>query len=458
MKGLLLGKVILLLSAPVFLGAQAQVIDKVIATVGDELVLLSEIEEQYSLMQSNNSGEMPEGARCSILDGILTNKLLLNQARLDSVEVADEEVEAQLNARIERILSFMNNDVSQFEDYYGQSINEVKAKFQEDLKNQLLVERMRGQIISSVNVTPSEVKNFFEAIPYDSLPYFSSEVEVREIVMKPQINQEERERAIAQLTEIRERIVAGEDFGELARKYSDDGSARGGGDLGWTQRGKFVPPFEAAAYKLDPGQISEVVETQFGFHIIQLIERRGNSIHTRHILIRPEITDADLEKTRNTLDSVRHLIKDSVYTFSRALKVFGYDETQSYNNDGRMTNPATGNTFFEVSELDPDIYFTIDTMEVNEISNAFEFRDPSGEVLYRIVQLQSRTKPHRANLKQDYSKIRKAAIESKRSEFIRDWVNERIESTYIDIDALMTSKCPNTDRWLTRSVSSTLRP
>lgn len=427
------------------------IIDKVIATVGSELVLLSEVEEQYSL-SSAQEGNLPPEARCNILNSLLANKLLLNQSKLDSVEVTDEEVEAQLNARIERILGFMNNDVTQFEDYYGQSINDVKEQFREDLRNQVLVERMRGQILNSVKVTPSEVKEFFYSIPNDSLPYFNSEVEIGEIVYRPEVSEQEKEAATEKLETIRRQILDGEaTFEEMAMRFSDDGSARNGGDLGWTQRGKFVSEFEAAAYKLDKEEISPVVETQFGFHLIQMLERRGNSIHVRHILIKPEITQADLDKARAHLDSIRSLIIEDSLNFSVAVKRFSNEDMQSFNNDGRMINPATGNTFFEIGDLDPDIYFTIDTMEVGEISRPFEFTDRTGETLFRIVQLQSRTTPHRANLQQDYSKIQQAAIEAKKSDFINQWVQEKVDATYIDIDPMYNS-CPQLERWRVRDI------
>ncbi len=426
---------------------QRAIIDKVVATVGSEVVLLSEVEEQYAMM-SAQQGNMPPQARCNILDNIMGSKLLLNQSKLDSIEVSDEEVEGQLDARIERILSYMNNDVSQFEDYYGQTINEVKAQFREDLRNQLLVERMRAQILNSVKVTPSEVKAFFRSIPTDSLPYFNSEVEIGEIVYKPVVNETEKQRAIAQLQDIRQQILDSlATFEAMAARFSDDGSARTGGDLGWTQRGKFVPEFEAAAYKLEPGEISPVVETQFGFHIIQMLERRGNSIRVRHILIRPRINDDDLEIAYQHLDSVRQVVLNDSLDFSIAVKRFSDEDQQSYNNDGRMINPATGNTFFEIGDLDPDIYFTIDTMQVGEISQPFEFSSPTGDTYYRVVQLQSRTAPHRATLEQDYSKIQQAAIESKKNEFINEWVQEKVEATYIDIDGMFNSMCPQLQRW-----------
>ncbi len=432
--------------------AQRSVIDKVVAKVGGELVLLSEVEEQFALMLAQTPN-LPPDVRCDIVDGILVSKLLLNQAKLDSVEVDDEEVETQLNARIERILSYMNNDVSQFEAYYGQTVNEVKEQFREDLKSQLLVERMRGQIMKDVTVTPSEVKAFFNNIPKDSLPYFNSEVEIREIVYKPKVNAEERQKAIDKLITLRQRIVeGGEDFAALAQKFSDDGgSARIGGDLGWTKRGKFVPEFEAAAYNLEKEEISQIVESEFGFHLIQLLERRGNSIHVRHILIKPEITDSDLELARNHLDSVRTLIVNDSISFSLAVKRFSDENTQSYTNDGRIINPVTGNTFFEIGDLDPDIYFTIDTMKVGNISAPFEFNDPRGETYFRIIMLQSRTAPHRASLELDYFKIQQAAIESKKNEFINRWVKDKIESTFVNIDP-MYAGCPALAKWQTNQI------
>ncbi len=440
-----------LLSFGAFAQEERVVIDKVIATVGGELVLLSEIEEQHALMKAQE-GNLPPNARCNILDNLLANKLLLNQAKLDSVVVADEEVETQLNARIERILGFMNNDVQQFEDYYGQTVNDVKEQFREDLRNQLLIERMRGQIMNSVKVTPSEVKDFFHSIPTDSLPYFNSEVEIGEIVYEPTISDDQKQSAIERLEDIRQQIIDSvATFEAMAMKYSDDGSARGGGDLGWSKRGRFVPEFEAAAYKLDPMEISPVVESQFGFHLIQMLERRGNSIRVRHILIKPELTPADLERARNHLDSIRTLIMEDSLAFSLAVKRYSNEDQQSYNNDGRITNPATGNTFFEIGDLDPDIYFTIDTMQVGEVSAPFEFTDPTGNTFFRIVQLQSRTSPHRANLQQDYSKIQKATIESKKNEFINEWVQETVDATYIDVDSRYDG-CPQLPKWTRREI------
>ena len=426
--------------------AQREIIDQVIANVGSEIILLSEVEEQYALMEAQE-GVLPPDIRCGIMDQILATKLLINQAKLDSIEVSDAEVEAQLTLRIENILAYMNGDESQFEAYYGQTVNEVKEAFREDLKSQILAERMRGQVVSTTSITPKEVKKFFGSIPIDSLPYFNSEVEISEIVYKPELNEEEKAKAIAELEELKKQIEEGADFAELASKNSDDfASARIGGDLGWTKRGKFVPEFEAEAYKLDPGEMSPVFQSQFGFHLLQLMGRRGNTINTRHILIRPEITNADIEKARTKLDSVRTLVQIDSMSFEQAVKQYSDENTQSYTNGGRMTNPRSGNTFFEIADLDPDVFFTIDTMQVGTVSAPFTFSDQMGETMFRLVKLESRSQPHKANLATDYSKIRQAAKDEKQSRSVSDWVASKINSTFIRIDNRYDT-CPNLEKW-----------
>lgn len=444
MKNILITCLFLL---PVAVFSQTRsVLDKVVAAVGSELVLLSDIEEQYAYLEAQRGG-LPPDARCAILDNLMLGKLMLNQAKLDSVEVTDIEVETEITARIDRILGYMNNDVNAFEAYYGQTIAEVREQMREDQKNQILTQRMQTEVQSKITITPSEVKAFFNQIPKDSLPYFNAEVEVGEIVYKPKINEDERKKAMSKLEDIRQRIVdGGEDFAALAKKYSDDGSARGGGDLGWTKRGAFVPAFEAAAYNLEIGETSQVVESEFGFHIIQLLDRRGNTIHTRHILVRPAITSADLDLAYNLLDSIATLLQMDSLNFSFAVKRYSEKDVQSYNNDGRMVNPASGNTFFQVNELEPDIYFAIDTLKVGEYSRPFEFTGPDGQSYFRIVMLQSRTSPHRASLAQDYSKIMKAATEAKKNDYLSEWITEKIGSTYVFIDPNYKT-CPELQKW-----------
>ncbi len=426
---------------------QGQIVDKIIGVVGAEVILLSDVEEQFALMTAQSGPQEPE-IRCAVLDNLLAQKLLLNQAKLDSIAITDEEVETQLETRIDRILAYMNGDLNQFEQYYGQTINEVKEQFREDLRGQILVERMQGQINASVSVTPMEVKQFFAQIPVDSLPYFSSEVEIGEIIIKPKVNVEEKKKSLNKLQDIRNQIVMeNADFAELAKKYSDDpGSGRAGGDLGWQKRGTFVPEFEAAAFNLKPNEISEVIESEFGFHLIQQLERRGNAVHARHILIKPEITEADNQKAIAKLDSIRQLILNDSITFSFAVKRFSSDKTQSYNNDGRITNPQSGNTYFETSQLEPDIYFTIDTMDVGAVSSPFLTSIPGADAAYSIIQLQSRTSPHVASLKQDYSKIQTAALEQKRGTYLSTWVEEKVGATFIKVDDRYNT-CPTIEKW-----------
>jgi peptidyl-prolyl cis-trans isomerase SurA len=428
---------------------QRAVIDEVIARVGSEYILLSDLEEQYALAQSQAVGEeMPPEARCAMLDQSLVAKLLLNQSKLDSVEVNDSEVEQQLNARIDRILSYMGGDVNQFEDYYGQSITATKEQFREDLREQIAIDRMRSTIVREVKVTPAEVKKFFADIPQDSLPYFNSEVEVAELVIRPDANDSTRAALVERLENLREQIVSGAiTFEDAARKNSMDGSRQGGGDLGWTKRGKFVAEFEAAAYNLDPDEISGVVETEFGYHLIRLDGRRGNSIRVSHILLQPQVTEEDMEKSRIFLDSIANLIRIDSVTFSYAVKRFGYDKVQSYNNDGRMMNPATGNTFFEIADLDPDVYFAIDELELDSLSEVMQFRGPTGDPLLRVVQLRSRTSPHRATLAQDYAKIQEATKNAKQQTFLSDWIEGKVKATFVKVDERY-EQCPQIQPWL----------
>ena len=430
---------------PVLLAAQNDraVIDQIVATVGGEIILLSEVQEQYAYVKQQQR-DVPEEYTCVILQNMIIQKLLVNQAKIDSVEVKDEEVENQLNARIDRLMLYFNQDEKAIEDFYGQSINQIKNQLRGDMRSQLLAERMQGQITGKATITPSEVKRFFNNIPVDSLPYFNAEVEIRELVYKPKVSKAEAEKAQVRAEELRKRIVEdGEDFAELAKKYSaDQGSGSNGGDLGFQKRGTFVSEFEAAVYKLETNQVSQVIETEFGFHIIQMLERRGNLVHARHILIKPEITDDDLEAAKAKLDSVQQSIKNGEMSFSDAVKRFGDKNQASYNNDGRVPNPRTGNTFFEVADLETDVFFAIDGLAVGDVTEPFPFRAPDGNRLFKLVMLQSRSKPHKADLKQDYGKIQMAALEQKKSEYTEAWVLEKLRSTYLSVGA-MYSGCPN---------------
>jgi len=439
--GLLLTALLL----PNFLVAQSEraVIDKVVATVGAEVILLSEVQEHMAYLKQQDPN-LPADHVCMAMQNLLAQKLLVNQAKIDSIPLKDEEVEHQLEARVERLRVYFNQDEKAIEEYYGQTVTQIKDQMRNDMRGQLLAERMQGEITAKATISPLEVQAFFDKIPIDSLPYFNSEVEVRELVYNPPVNPEEKAKAKTLLEDLRRRIVeGGESFADLAKKHSaDPGSGTKGGDLGWQKRGTFVAEFEAAVYKLDPNQISPIIETEFGFHLIQLLERRGNLVHARHILIKPEITEKDLEMAEAKLDSIRQLISSKEMTFTIAVKQFGDKNVASYNNDGRVANPRSGNTFFEVADLDTNIFFAIDGISPGEITEPIPYRAPDGTRRFRLVQLQSRSKPHKADLKQDYNKIQAAALEQKKGDYLEKWVLAKISSTYMTIGDPF-NKCPN---------------
>ncbi len=429
---------------PLGLFAQSDkaVIDRVVATVGGEIILLSEVQEQYSFAKKDQP-ELPLEYQCVVLQNLIVQKLLVNQAKLDSVAVTDEEVESQIDARIERLRAYFNQDDKAIEEFYGQSVDQMKSQLGTDMRNQLLAERMQGNITEKASITPSEVQRFFANIPKDSLPYFNAEVEIREIVYKPKVNATEQAKARQRIEDLLRRIGQGEDFAELAKKFSDDpGSGAQGGDLGFQKRGTFVPAFEAMAYNLETNQISPIIETEFGFHIIQLLERRGNLIHCRHILIKPEITEADMDLAKAKLDTVRQLLRDNKITFTEAVKKHGDKNQQSYNNDGRVANPRTGTSYFEVADLETSIFFAIDGIKEGDVAEPFRFKSPDGSEQFRLVQLVSRSKPHKADLKLDYGKIQTAALEQKKGDYTEKWVLERLNTTYLSISD-MFSNCEN---------------
>jgi peptidyl-prolyl cis-trans isomerase SurA len=422
---------------------QSYIIDKVIAKVGSENILLSDLEGDFSYRKSVEP-TIDESAKCFILEEIIAQKVIVYSARLDSVLVTDEEIEARLNYRFDAVLAQMNGDEQFFQEYYGATIAEMKDRFRDDQEQQILAERMQSQILNEVSITPKEVKAYYESIPVDSIPYLNAEVELAEIVIKPVVNKEERQKAFLKIEDLRNRIVeGGESFTDLAIKHSMDfGSGQKGGDLGFAKRGTFVPEFEAAVFTLKPNEISDIIETEFGFHIIQLIERRGNSVRARHILIRPEILQSDIDLAINKLDSIRTLILADSMSFEFAVKKFGLKETPSYSNNGRVKNPKTGNNFFEAADLDPDTYFAIDDMDIGGITEPLEMPISGNDKYFRIVKLQALTKPHKANLSQDYDKITLAAKEDKKAEYFSEWIQGKMKDIYVEIDPII-GQCDN---------------
>lgn len=433
--------------SPLSVTGQGVVLNKVIAQIGGESILLNEVDDNY-LAQTRGMSNIPDDLHCQIFEGLLVQKLLTNQAKIDSVTISNDQVENQLNARFDRVLAYMNNDIAQFEEYYGKSVSEMKDELREDLKNQMLADEMRNKIVEKIVITPSEVKSYFKSIPYDSLPYYNAEVEYSELNFYPKPSKIERQKVIDKLNSIRQRIVEnGEKFEDLAKKFSVDGSAAAGGDLGWAKRGAFVPEFEAAAFNLEEGQVSPIVESEFGFHLIQLLERRGNSFHARHILIKPELSNEDKTMALHTLDSIVTQIREGKLPFPEAVRKFSNKNFPSYSNGGRAINPETNTNFFEISDLEPDVYFTLDTMDIGKVSAPFEFKDPYGETAYKVLLLQSRSEPHKASLEKDFSRIKDDALISKKEAELNNWLDKKIKDTYIVIDPEWLTQCPSANKW-----------
>lgn len=424
----------------------AQLIDKVVAKVGSEYILLSEIEEEFTYAKSKDPN-LSDDVKCMILDNMIAQKLIIYQAKVDSVEITDAEVETQLDYRFESVLRQMNGDEAFFEEYYGASIAEMKDRYRDDQKHKILAEKMQHKLISEIEITPKEVEKFFKNVPSDSLPYFKSEMEISEIVVLPKVNEVEKKKALDKITTLRQQVISGAaSFEDIASKNSQDpGSALKGGDLGFAKRGVYVPEFEATVFSLTKDEISDIIETEFGFHFIQLIERRGNSAKARHVLIKPEITQDDLDKSKAYLDSIRTLITVDSMKFDEAVKKFSLKSMPSYANGGRVKNQNSNNTFFAADDLDPDTYFAIFNLKPGEISKPMPITMPDGKKAFRLIQLNSTSKPHKANLKEDFDKISNFAKESKKNEYFLTWLKKKRAETYIYVDPLF-EKCKLADK------------
>lgn len=414
--------------------AQPKSIERVIGVVGDNIVLQSEVEAQFYQMIAQGY-EMGENAKCAVLEEFLYQKLLLHHAKLDSVEVSQDQVEEELDRRV-RYFSSQVGGQDKLEEYYGKSILQIKEEFRDLIEDQLLVQTMQQKITSEVKVTPSEVFDYYNRIPKDSLPFINSEVEVGRIVKNSVISPEAKKTAKDKAIELRSRAVDGTDFCILSINSDDPGSAAQCGDLGYFERGTMVPEFDAVAFRLKVGEISEVFETKFGYHFMKLTDRKGDKVRASHILIKPKTTRADLNAAKAFLDTVYTEITTDSLEFSKAVEKYSDDE-DSKGSEGLIINPATGTTKFEmddVSQIDPTIFLTIDKMEIGDISKPTLTTAPDGEETYSIIYLKSRTEPHVANLKDDYQRIQNAATMEKQAKTINNWMKEKLEDTYVKVN------------------------
>lgn len=438
---------------------QRRTLDKIAGVVGSGIILESDIELKYAsyLAQGNSPNA---DIKCQILQNLLTQKLLAQQAVIDSIDVKDDEVDNDVDRRMRGMIQRAGGQ-DRLEQFLGRSVIQYKDEIRPDIRESLVARKMQEKITSNVNTTPQDVQSFFNKLPKDSLPTFNKEVEVGEIQFNPKLTPAEKEIYRQKAEDLRARILKGEDFGALARLYSQDpGSAPEGGDLGFNDRTAFVKEFTANAFKLKAGEISPVFETEYGFHFLQVIERRGEQVHVRHILITPAITQASLDRAKAKADSVYDLLmKNKKIDFSSAAAFYSDNKDTKYNG-GMMLNAdnvETRTTYIPTDRLDPQVALTTDTMKVGTISQPQIFTGQDGKKTYKILYLKSTTPAHKANLTQDYPKIKEYATNDKINRTVSEWFQKRRKETFIKIDPEY-QQCSQLKGWSTPQTTAEVKP
>lgn len=413
--------------------AENQIIDQVIWVVGDEPILLSDVENEITRRRYEK--EPIEGdPYCTIPELIAMQKLFIAQAKLDSINVSEGMVEQQVDSRIKYFIGQIGSK-EKLEEYFKKSMSEIRENMSNSVRDQLLAQEMQRSIISNIRVTPADVKNFYNELPKDSIPNIPEQVEVQIISISPRVTLAEQERIKSQLRDFREKIESGEySFSTLAILYSEDrGSALQGGELGFMTRGKLVPEFANTAFALyDKEKVSRIVETEFGYHIIQLIERKNDQVNCRHILLTPKIGYLERLEATQKLDSIAQEIRNNKTTFAQEALNHSEDE-YSYQNDGIMINMQNGSTKFQLQELPAEIAKAIYNMEVGEISQPFAYKDEKNKERIAIVRLKSKTKAHKAHPDTDYQLLKELVTNTKNKEEIKNWIAKKQKETYIYI-------------------------
>ena len=414
--------------------AQNNVIEEVAWVVGDEPIYKSEIEEQYMQMQYEKQS-MDGNPYCVIPERIAINKLFLHQAKIDTVEVQDAMVMQQADSRINYFIANLGSK-EKVEEYFRKPLPELKEQMMEVIRDQYSIQEVQRNLTSDIKATPSDVRRYFSSLPSDSIPFVPLQVEVQIITLNPVIPQQEIDDVKARLRDYTNRINSGEsDFSTLAILYSEDGSSVYGGEIGFKGRGELVPKYPSVAFNLnDTKKVSKIVETEFGFHIIQLIEKRGDRINTRHILLRPKVSEKDLTDALNRLDSIRNDIVADKFSFEIGAQYISQDKNTK-NNNGMMVNQQMGGTRFEMAALPQEVAKVVDTLEVNEISKPFIMIDQSSnKEVVAIVKLKNRIAGHKANLSEDYQMIRSMYENSAKAQVIEDWIKKKQKETYVRIE------------------------
>ena len=412
---------------------QSSVIDEVIWVVGDEPILKSDVEEMrmQGLAEGISFGSDPD---FSIPEQIAVQKLFLHQAEIDSIQVTEAEIAQGVNQQINRWIE-MAGSKEKLEEYRKQSINDMRSDLHDQFRDQQLIQKMKENLVKDVKVTPADVRAYFRNLPQDSIPFVPTEVEVEILVSAPRVKQAEINRVKDELRSFTDRVNKGETtFSTLARLYSEDpGSARQGGELGYVGRGILDPNFAAVAFNLtDPKKISKIVESEFGYHIIQLVDKRGDKINVRHILLKPKVSQDEIDAATHRLDSITNDIHAGKFTFEQAASYLS-DDKDTRNNEGLMSNnTSTGMTSrFQMKDLPTEVARVVDTMKVNEISKPFEMINSKGKTVVAVVKLKSRTLGHKATITEDFQVMKDVVLNKEREKTIHDWVVDKIKHTYV---------------------------
>ena len=428
----------------IVLNTNGQSIDRVEAIIGGEVILTSDYESQYAqyLSQGNIKSDI---VKCQFIEDVLFQKLLINQAKIDSLLVTDEEVESEILKRIQYFESQLGS-LEKVLDYFGKSKSEIEIELGKVIRNQFLAQKAQSEISSNINVTPYEVSEFFRTLSKSEIPIIPEQVEMKQIIIEPFISDIESNKLRAKLNSFRERVISGEDFKMLATLYSDDPiSASRGGELGFVNRGDLVPEFERAAFRLKNNEISEVVKSQFGFHIIQLIERRGEQINVRHILLKNKVTSTQLYNTKLKIDSIKKYIDSNTISFDDAITKYSSDDGK--NNGGFLLNQNTMSTMHSVNDLDNTLKFSIQKLKIDELSSPLLFELQDGNQAYRIIKVTNKIESHEANLIDDFAIIQELAVKEKIQNKISVWIDDNISKTYIKINENI-SECKFQNKWI----------
>lgn len=420
--------------APTKAQTKTNIIDEVAWVVGDEPIFRSDIEEHYR--QARNEGESFNGNPfCIIPEKIAVEKLYLNQAKLDTIEAPEAQVSAAVEKRINFFVANLGSR-EKVEEYFQKPLPQLREQLMDVMKNQYVIEQVQQSLTKNVKATPADVRKYFDKLPPDSIPYVPMQVETQIITINPVIPRQEIEDVKARLRDYADRVNRGEsDFSALAIMYSEDGSYMQGGELGFHNRADFVPEFSAVAFNLsDPKKVSRIVETEYGYHIIQLIEKRGDQANVRHILLTPKVSRQDLDTAVVRLDSLRKELVAGTIPFDQATRLISQDK-DTRNNKGIMVNEKTGSTRFEMQDLPQEVARRVETMKPGDISEAFVMKDPKrNKDVVAIVRLTKRIDGHRATLSDDFNLVKQMYEASRKDEILRDWVEKKIKDTYVHIE------------------------